>query len=106
MRGDSPAWRAWCFFATRLRDPPAKAQPRHIRSPWPEINSANSPGRQAVDQCLSTHQHRLEGARIAPSVTIDAGATASIYTEDHRSALVLVRLLSQRHDLAGKLFRP
>jgi hypothetical protein len=58
----------------RMRLPRTKAQRRRQRPPWPGGQLDEFLGRQAAVQQASTHEHGMEGARIAPSVTEGAGA--------------------------------
>jgi hypothetical protein len=56
-----------------MRDPCTKAQRRRQKPSWPEGQPDEFLGRPAAVQQLSTYEHDLEGARIAPSETRGAG---------------------------------
>jgi hypothetical protein len=78
-----------------VRDPPAKAQSCRAQRGRHGGEPTAIQRRSALRDDHESHEHASESAGNAPSVTIDAGVTASIYTEDHQSASVLVRPLSQ-----------
>jgi hypothetical protein len=61
------------------------------------IIAATAPATSAAIPVRDPHEHVSERAGNSPCVTIDAGATVSIYAVDHQSALIVVHLLSQAH---------